>query len=129
MWSFVGKKANKPWIWMAMDANPHQVIAFHVGDRSRESAQGLWANIPVVYREQARFHTDQYEAYKGVIPAERHKAITKTARKTNHVERFNNTLRQRVSHLVRETGCLGATEHKAGLKKVWDPKVPNHLPF
>jgi IS1 family transposase len=25
------------------------------------------------------------------------------ARRTNHVERFNNTLRQRVSRLVRET--------------------------
>jgi insertion element IS1 protein InsB len=38
-----------------------------------------------------------------VIPAERHKAITKKTRKTNHIERFNNTLRQRVSRLVRET--------------------------
>jgi insertion element IS1 protein InsB len=63
----------------------------------------LWANLPAVYREQAIFYTDQYEVYKGVIPAERHKAITKKARKTNHIERFNNTLRQRVSRLVRET--------------------------
>jgi len=38
-----------------------------------------------------------------VIPAARHKAITKHARKTNHIERFNNTLRQRVSRLVRST--------------------------
>ena len=103
MWSFVGKRANKQWIWIAMDATTRQVIAFHVGDRSRESAKELWANIPVAYREQARFHTDQYEAYKGVIPAERHQAITKQARKTNHIERFNNTLRQRLSRLVRET--------------------------
>jgi insertion element IS1 protein InsB len=29
--------------------------------------------------------------------------MTKKARKTNHVERFNNTLRQRVAHLVRDT--------------------------
>src|SRR4029450_596145 len=97
------KKANKPWIWIAMDATPRQVIAFHVGDRSRESGNALWANIPLVYREQATFHTDQYEVYKGVIPAEQHRAITKKARKTNHIERFNNTLRQRVSRLVRET--------------------------
>jgi insertion element IS1 protein InsB len=38
-----------------------------------------------------------------VIPPSQHKAITKQARKTNHVERFNNTLRQRMSRLVRET--------------------------
>jgi hypothetical protein len=30
-------------------------------------------------------------------------SISKLARKTNHIERFNNTLRQRVSRLARET--------------------------
>ena len=103
MWSFVEKKANKPWLWIAMDTTTRQIIAFHVGDRSRDSAKELWANIPEAYREQATFHTDRYEAYKGVIPAARHRAITKKARNTNHIERFNNTLRQRVSRLVRET--------------------------
>ena len=86
-----------------MDATTRQIIAFHVGDRRGESGKALWANIPTVYREQATFHTDQYDVYKGVIPAEQHRAITKKARKTNHIERFNNTLRQRVSRLVRET--------------------------
>ena len=97
MWSFVGKRANKQWIWIAMDARTRQVIAFHDGDRRRDSAKQLWARIPLVYREQAMFHTDQYEAYMGVIPAQRHRAITKHARKTNHIERFNNTLRQHVT--------------------------------
>jgi IS1 family transposase len=103
MWSFVAKTANKQWLWIAMDATTRQIIAFYVGDRSRDSATELWAKVPGVYREQATFHTDQYEAYKGVIPAARHRAITKKARKTNHIERFNNTLRQRVSRLVRDT--------------------------
>ena len=40
--------------------------------------------------------------YEKVIPAAQHRAISKLARKTNHIERFNNTLRQRVSRLVRE---------------------------
>jgi insertion element IS1 protein InsB len=40
--------------------------------------------------------------YEGVIPAAQHRAISKLARKTTHIERFNNTLRQRVSRLVRE---------------------------
>ena len=68
MWSFVKQKTNRQWIWIAMDAKTRQVIAFHVGDRSRDSAQALWAKIPVAYREQARFHTDRYEVYKGVMP-------------------------------------------------------------
>jgi IS1 family transposase len=37
------------------------------------------------------------------MPAQRHRAITQQARKTNHLERFNHTLRQRVSRLVRDT--------------------------
>jgi insertion element IS1 protein InsB len=37
-----------------------------------------------------------------VIPAAQHKAINKLTRKTNHIERLNNTVRQRVSRLVRD---------------------------
>ena len=38
-----------------------QIIAFHVGDRSRHSGKELWAHLPLVYREQATFHTDHYQ--------------------------------------------------------------------
>jgi insertion element IS1 protein InsB len=102
MSSFVQKKAHKQWIWIAMDATTRQVIAFHVGDRSRRSAKCLWAKIPHAYRQHATFYTDQYAVYEEVIPAAQHRAINKLVRKTNHIERFNNTLRQRVSRLVRE---------------------------
>jgi insertion element IS1 protein InsB len=39
MWSFVGSKANKQWI--AINTETGQIIAFFVGDRSRESARKL----------------------------------------------------------------------------------------
>src|SRR4029434_1585145 len=102
MWSFVKQKPNRQWVWIAMDKATRQIIAFHVVDHRLESAKQLWANLPEVYHPQATFYTAQYDAYTGVIPAERHKAITKDARKTTHIERFNNALRQRVSRLVRE---------------------------
>ena len=102
MSGFVKQKAHKQCIWMAMDAKTRKVIAFHVGDRSRRSAKRLWAKIPLAYRQHATFYTDQYVVYAGVIPAAQHRAISKLARKTNHIERFNNTLRQWVSRLVRE---------------------------
>jgi insertion element IS1 protein InsB len=103
IWSFVAKKANRQWVWIAMDAVTRQVIAFHVGDRSQDSAKQLWANLPAEYRQRAMFYTDHYIVYKGVIPPAQHRAISKLARQTNHVERFNCTLRQRVSRLVRGT--------------------------
>jgi insertion element IS1 protein InsB len=45
-WRFVGQRANKPWIGIAMAARPRQVIALHVGARRRESARPWWAKIP-----------------------------------------------------------------------------------
>lgn len=49
------------------------------------------------------FYTDQYTVYKRVIPPAQHRTISKLARKTNRVERFNCTLQQRVARLVRAT--------------------------
>jgi insertion element IS1 protein InsB len=103
LWSFVGKKANRQWVWIAMDATTRQVLAFHVRDRSGQSAKALWEKIPAAYQEHAVFYTDQYAVYTGVIPFAQHRVISKQARMTNHIERFNCTLRQRVSRLVRAT--------------------------
>jgi len=98
MWS-VGSKENKQWIWIAMDAKSRQIIAFYVGDRSQESAKKLWELIPKDYRENATFYTDDWQAYKTVIPEERHHVVKG---KASHIERFNCTMRQRVSRLVRK---------------------------
>ena len=49
------------------------------------------------------YYTDAYAPYGGLIPQVRHRVIAKAARMTNHVERFNGTLRQRLSRLVRST--------------------------
>ena len=51
---------------------------------------------------RSSFYTAQYGRDKGVRPAAQHRAISQVARTTNHIERCNNTLRQRVSRLVRE---------------------------
>jgi insertion element IS1 protein InsB len=62
----------------------------------------LWGRIPQGYREDATFYTDDWAAYNGVIPAARHQVCAKATGHTNIIERFNCTLRQRVSRLVRE---------------------------
>src|SRR5215470_9913548 len=111
LWSFVGARANRQWVWVAMDTTTRQVLAFHIGDRSGQSAKALWEQRPAVYQEQAMFYADQYEVYKGIIPSARHGAISTLARKTNHMERLNCTLRQRVSRLVRAT--LAFSKHLA----------------
>ena len=103
LWSFVGKKGNKQWVWLAMDRDSREIVGVYIGDRSRESAQALWHSLPAVYRQCAVSYTDFWEAYETVIPANRHRPVGKETGKTNHIERFNGTLRQRISRLVRKT--------------------------
>ncbi|MEM6342648.1 MAG: IS1 family transposase [Bacteroidota bacterium] len=101
MWSFVHNKGNKQWIWLAMERNTRQIVGFWVGPRSEEGAWGLWYSIPEKIRNQAHFHTDDWDAYGKVLPPKRH-TISSVKAKTNHIERFNNTLRHRCSRLVRK---------------------------
>ena len=103
LWSFVDHKGNKPWVWVVMDADTREIIGCHIGDRSRESAMALWQSIPAVYRQCAKVYTDYWEAYVTVIPSKRHAAVGQESGLTSDIERLNNTLRQRISRLVRKT--------------------------
>ena len=102
LWSFVFNRKNVKYIWIALHSESRQIIALHVGDRSRASAQKLWDKIPETLKKTGFFHTDDWDSYKTVIPEERHE-YSKKKKYTNYIERFNNTLRQRCSRLVRET--------------------------
>ncbi len=103
LWSFVGKKKEKQWVWLALDKNTREIIGVYIGDRSADSAKKLFNSIPAIYSLSAHFYTDYWAAYNSAIPSDQHTAVGKESGKTNHIERFNNTLRQRVSRLVRDT--------------------------
>ena len=103
MWSFVEKKTNKQWIWLAIDLDSREIVGVHVGSRDHRGAEALWNSLPPVYRQCAVAFSDFWSAYQKVFPQKRHKAVGKETGKTNHIERFNNTMRQRISRLVRKT--------------------------
>jgi len=103
MWSFVGKKDNKQWIWLAIDASTKEIVGVYIGKRDQAGAQGLWDSLPPVYRQCAVSYTDFWSAYETVFPQKRYKAVGKETGLTNYIERFNNTMRQRISRLVRKT--------------------------
>jgi IS1 family transposase len=103
MWSFVGDKGNKQWIWLALDVNTREIVGAYIGDRSEAGAQGLWDSLPGVYQQCAIAYTDFWNAYALVFPSKRHHAVGKESGKTSYIERFNCTMRQRVSRLVRKT--------------------------
>jgi insertion element IS1 protein InsB len=102
MWSFVQKKANKRWIWLALCRATRQAVAYAIGDRSEATCRTLWERIPAVYRT-GFCYSDFWDAYAVVLPKGQHAAVGKETGQTNHIERFNNTLRQRIGRLVRKT--------------------------
>lgn len=76
LWSFVLKKANKSWIWIALCRKTRQVVARAVGDRSEKTCRDLWNNIPEVY-QKGHCYSDFWAAYQAVIPEELHTAVGK----------------------------------------------------
>ena len=86
-----------------MDADTREIVGVYIGARSRQSAKRLWQSLPPVYRQDAICYTDFWEAYEQVIPGKQHRPVGKETGKTSYIERFNNTLRQRIGRLVRKT--------------------------
>ncbi|AFY36527.1 Insertion element protein [[Leptolyngbya] sp. PCC 7376] len=103
MWSFVGNKQQKYWIWLALDIDTSEIVGLYVGAHDEFGARQLWASLPPVYRQCAVAYTDFWQAYGMVFSDKRHKAMGKETGKASSIERFNCTLRQRVLHLVRKT--------------------------
>lgn len=103
LWSFVQNKANKQWIWLVIDKSSKQIIAAEIGDHSEDSAKKLYEQIPDAIKDNAVIYTDLWKAYGEVIPSAQHITCEKGSGLTNTIERFNCTLRQRVSRLVRKS--------------------------
>jgi len=102
LWSFVFKKNEKRWIWIALCRRTRQVVAYYIGDRSEQSYRNLWKRIPLTYRKLSSY-SDFWKAYEQVFSSETHQSVGKENGETNHVERWNNTLRQRLARFVRQT--------------------------
>ncbi len=112
LWSFVGKKANKAWIWVAFDPINNQIINFHIGDRSEESLKALWKKIPEKMRGLCDFSTDNLPSYQSTIPEPLHYVGKEL---TQRIERLFCTVRHRCSRLVRKSLSFSKT-----IERHWD---------
>jgi IS1 family transposase len=101
-WSFVLAKVNKRWLWTVLCRRTRQIIAFVIGDRSEETCQQLWNQVPIQYRGCISY-SDFWEAYQLVLPQETHHAVGKDSGQVSHMEPWYCTLRQRQARYVRKT--------------------------
>ena len=101
-WSFVKRKKDKRWLWAALCRRTRQIVAFVIGDRSEKTCRRLFLKLPPEYR-RCHSYSDFWEAYRKVWKTGRHQCVGKESGETAHIERWGNTLRQRLARYVRKT--------------------------
>lgn len=109
LWSFVGQKAHQRWLWLALCRRTRQVVAHWVGDRTEIGALQLWRRLPDDYVWCASY-SDRWHPYAHVFDCKRHQMVGKAEGQTNHVERWFNTLRQRLARFTRKTLAFSKRE-------------------
>ena len=105
MWSYVGHKGNKRWLWHAIDRETRKVLAYVFGERKDQvflELKGLLEPFGI-----SRFYTDDWGAYERNLDPEQH-IIGKGD--TQKIERKHLTLRTRIKRLARKTICFSKKE-------------------
>ena len=100
MWSFVKKKENQRWLWLAIDHNTHTVLAYTFGQRKDKVFKELKSLLEPF--GISTFYKDDWGSYERNLDPEQH-IVGK--RNTQAIERKNLTLRTRIKRLCRKTIC------------------------
>ncbi len=101
MWSFVRCKSNQRWLWLAVDHQTRQVLAYQFGKRKDDvfrKFQKLLEPFKI-----SMFYSDDWGSYERNISSETH---TIGKKNTQAIERKNLTLRTRIKRLCRKTICF-----------------------
>lgn len=111
----VFKKSNKRWVWVALCRRTRQIVtyargALEIAAKRVATPSGGASPKPSPLRgrraKQCRTFGDFWDAYAKVFPNETHQSVDKVSGAVSHVERWNNTLRQRLARFVRKTLLL-----------------------
>jgi IS1 family transposase len=120
LWSFVLKKANQRWVWVALCRRTRQIVAYFIGDRTEASCLQLWRRIPLAYTRCHSF-SDFWDAYQRIFATDRHQSVAKNSGQTAHIERWFNTLRQRLARFVRKALSFSKSDrlHAAAFRSLF----------
>ena len=99
MWSFVQNKNNQRWLWLAINHDNNEIIAYTFGRRQDKVFRKFKELLDPL--GITMYYTDDWGSYNQ-IPDEQH---TIGKRNTQKIERTNLTLRTRIKRLTRKTIC------------------------
>ncbi len=120
MWTFVGRKKRKVWLWLAVERASRRIVAWVLGQRDGATARRLWQALPRRYHRHCWSFTDRWESYVGALPRWQHRRCPKGSGGTSIVEAVTCSLRQRCGVLVRKSCSFSRSleMHQARIKIV-----------
>jgi insertion element IS1 protein InsB len=101
MWSYVGNKKNRHWLWHAIDHKTGEILAYTFGTQEDKVFKEL-KNMLEPFSIKT-YYTDGNPTYSRLIKNEKHIIGKKN---TQRIERKHLTLRTRIKRLVRKTICF-----------------------
>ena len=96
--TFVGRKTDHIWVTYALNRDDKSVSCFSVGPRTNETLRKVTDKLS----NAKRVYTDKLRQYRTLLSPAIHKT---TNRGTNHIERYNLTIRTHIKRLNRRTIC------------------------
>ncbi len=103
---YTNNKRNGCWVIYAINRKTKTVMDLVVGRRTKENVNKVISSI--LSLNPKMIYTDRLLLYKSLIPKSIHRSIEYG---TNHIERFNLTLRTHIKRLNRSTICFSKSEY------------------
>lgn len=118
VFTFVALKVRQIRIWIVLCRQTQQIVSFFTGDGAMESCKRLWRKLPYAYLKRKSF-SNCWKVYN-CLPDATHRKVEKQTGETAHVERLNNTIRQRFSRLVRRALSFSKRKYMLNIHfKLW----------
>jgi IS1 family transposase len=78
LWTFVGNKQQKRFVFVALQANTRQVLAYQIGKRYEATVRQLYNKLRGGIKSNAWFYTDHLPAFKAALPVKDMKRAKRT---------------------------------------------------
>ena len=104
-WSFVQRKTNQRWTWLAMEKQTGMIVSWHNGKRTTRDLNILlnqMKHIPI-----KTYFTDHFDSYYTLLPSIKH---IPGKDQTWKIERKNLNFRTHLKRLNRRTICYSKNE-------------------
>jgi insertion element IS1 protein InsB len=103
--TYIKQKSRLIWVVYALERNTKTVVSFNVGSRTSKTLSIVTQTL--INAKAKAIYTDRLRQYASLIPKEFHH---RKQFGTNHIERYNLSLRTHLKRLVRRSICFSKSK-------------------